>query len=255
MEIRVLGCSGGIGGGSRSTTSFLVGDNVLIDCGSGVSELSLDELARIRHIFLTHSHMDHTHMLPLLVDSVFDRLEQPIVVHGLPHTLQALRDHIFNWVMWPDFTNLPSEEFPVLALQEMKPGEHLTVGEARYGMIPVNHIVPTVAYTLEYPGGIFAFSGDTTTNDTLWEGLNKLPRLDHLIVEAAFSSNELVLCEMSKHYCPQLLAADLKKLRHQPQIYLSHAKPGEEEMIFEECRQLISDRTLHHLTGGERLAL
>ncbi len=255
MEIRVLGCSGGIGGNGRRTTSFLVGNDVLIDAGSGVADLSLDELASIRHIFLTHSHMDHIHMLPLLVDSVFDRLEQPVVVHGLPHTLKALRDHIFNWVVWPDFSNLPSEEFPVMVLQEMEPGEPVTVGDCHFSMIRVNHIVPTVAYVVEYPGGAFAFSGDTTTNDSLWEGLNALERLDHLIVEAAFSSAELALCEMSKHYCPQLLADDLQKLHHNPQIYLSHAKPGEEDMIYEECRQLITERPLHHLTGGERLAL
>ncbi|MCW8917767.1 MAG: 3',5'-cyclic-nucleotide phosphodiesterase [Gammaproteobacteria bacterium] len=255
MEIRVLGCSGGIGGSGRKTTSFLLGSDVLIDAGSGVGELSLDELAAIRHIFITHSHLDHIQMLPLLLDSVFDRLEQPVVVHGLAHTLKALRDHIFNWVVWPDFTALPSEALPVLVMQPMAPGEQVTVGDTRFGMIPVNHIVPTVAYTVEYPGGVFAFSGDTTTNDTLWEGLNALDRLDHLIVEAAFSSGELALCEMSKHYCPQLLAADLQKLRHHPRIYLSHAKPGEEEMIYHECQELINDRPLCHLTGGERLAL
>lgn len=255
MDIRVLGCSGGIGGNGRRTTSFLVGDEVLIDAGSGVADLSLDELASIRHIFLSHSHMDHIHMLPLLIDSIFDRLEQPVVVHGLPYTLKALREHIFNWAVWPDFTNLPSEEFPVIVLQEMKPGEVVTVGDCRFSAIPVNHIVPTVAYAVEYPGGAFAFSGDTTTNDTLWQGLNALERLDHLIVESAFSNSELELCEKSKHYCPQLLAEDLRKLRHNPQVYLTHAKPGEEEKIYDECRQLITDRPLHHLTGGERLAL
>ncbi|MEN8170063.1 MAG: 3',5'-cyclic-nucleotide phosphodiesterase [Pseudomonadota bacterium] len=255
MEIRVLGCSGGIGGNGRRTTSFLVGNEVLIDAGSGVADLSLDELASIRHIFLTHAHLDHIHMIPLLIDSVFDRLQQPVVIHALPHTLKALRDHIFNWVVWPDFTCLPSKDSPVLLLQKMEPGEHIVVGDTHFSMIPVNHIVPTVAYTVEYPGGVFAFSGDTTTNDTLWEGLNALERLDHLVIESAFSNAELELCEMSKHYCPQLLAADLQKLRHNPQIYLSHAKPGEEEMIYEECRQLMPERPLHHLTGGERLAL
>jgi ribonuclease BN (tRNA processing enzyme) len=255
MEIRVLGSSGGIGGNGRRTTSFLLNQDVLIDAGSGVGDMTLDELASIRHIFLTHSHLDHIHMLPLLLDSVFERLEQPVIVHGLPHTLQALRDHVFNWIVWPDFSALPSEEFPVMILQPMKPGDRVTVGDAHFSMIPVNHIVPTVAYAVEYPGGVFAFSGDTTTNDSLWEGLNGLERLDHLIVESAFSNSELELCEKSKHYCPSLLAADLKKLRHNPQIYLSHAKPGEEEMIYQECRNLISDRPIHHLTGGEHLAL
>ena len=254
MELRVLGCSGGIGG-TRRTTSFLLDDTILIDAGSGVGDLSLDELARIRHIFLTHSHLDHLLSIPLLIDSVFDRLQQPLLIHAQPHTLQALREHIFNWIIWPDFTSLPSKELPVMVLQEMRPGERLVVGDCHISMIPVNHIVPTVAYAVEYPGGIFAFSGDTTTNDTLWQGLNTLPRLDQLIVEVAFSSAELPMCELSRHYCPQLLAEDLRKLHHQPQIYLSHAKPGEEARIFEECRSLITDRPLTHLSGGEVLTL
>ena len=72
MELRVLGCSGGIGGSGRRTTSFLLGDDVLIDAGSGVADLELEELAKIRHIFLTHSHMDHIHTIPLMIDSVFN---------------------------------------------------------------------------------------------------------------------------------------------------------------------------------------
>lgn len=255
MELRVLGCSGGIGGNGRRTTSFLLGDEVLIDAGSGVADLEMDELARIRHIFLTHSHLDHIHMIPLMIDSVFDRLEQPVVIHGLPHTIKALQDHVFNNIIWPDFSSLPTEEFPVMVYETMKPGQKETVGELQFSMIPVNHIVPTVAYVVEYPGGVFVFSGDTTTNETLWRGLNSLERLDHLIIEAAFSSAELAMCELSKHYCPQLLAADLQKLEHNPHIYLTHAKPGEEEMIFQECRRLIAGRPLSHLTGGEVLAL
>lgn len=255
MELRVLGCSGGIGGNGRRTTSFLLGDDVLIDAGSGVGELSLDDLAKIRHIFLTHVHMDHIHMIPLLIDSVFDRLEQPIVIHAQAYTLRALKEHVFNWVIWPDFTRLPNEEFPVLVMQEMEPGERVTVGDTHFSMIPVNHIVPTVAYTVEYPGGIFAFAGDTTRNDSLWQGLNSLERLDHLIVESAFSNAEIELCEMSKHYCPQLLAEDIAKLKHSPHVYLTHAKPGEEEMIYQECRELITKRPLSHLTCGEVITL
>lgn len=254
MEVRVLGCSGGIGG-HRRTTSFLLGSDILIDAGSGVTDLSLDEMAGIRHIFLTHSHLDHILSIPLLIDSVFDRLRQPLVIHGQPHTLRALREHIFNWIIWPDFTGLPSQESPVVVLEEMRPGDQIAVNGYRFDMIPVNHIVPTVAYAVQYDGGAFAFSGDTTTNDSLWAGLNALPRLDHLIVECAFSNAERQLCEVSRHYCPELLAEDLRKLKHQPRIYLSHAKPGEEEMIFDECCRLIDDRPISHLTGGEVLAL
>lgn len=255
MNVRVLGCSGGIGGDGRRTTSFLLENEVLIDAGSGVGDLSLEELVSIRHVFITHAHLDHIHMLPLLIDSVFEKMEQPLVVHALPDTIRALREHIFNWVVWPDFTTLPSKELPVMVFEEMNPGDRISVGDLRLNMIPVNHIVPTAAYAVEYPGGVFAFSGDTTTNDTLWQGLNALPRLDHLIVEAAFSNDEIELCRMAKHYCPQLLAEDLQKLKHDPHIYLSHAKPGEEAMIYRECQEMILNRKLHHLSGGECLTL
>lgn len=64
MQISVLGCSGGIGGDSRTTALLLDGD-VLLDCGTGVGELALADLLRIDHVFLTHAHLDHVALLPM----------------------------------------------------------------------------------------------------------------------------------------------------------------------------------------------
>ena len=115
MKVRVLGCSGAIAAGCK-TTSFLLDDDLLVDAGTGVGDLTLDELARINHILVTHSHLDHIVSIPLLVDSVMNRRTRPIVVHALPATIEALRAHILNWVIWPDFTQLPTRERPVLQL-------------------------------------------------------------------------------------------------------------------------------------------
>ena len=118
MKIHVLGCSGSIAAGCR-TTAFLLDDDVLIDAGTGVGDLALDALARIDHILLSHSHLDHVLAIGLLADSVMRvrtrRGRGPIQVHALPETLAALRNHIFNGVIWPDFTRLPSAEHPVLS--------------------------------------------------------------------------------------------------------------------------------------------
>ena len=67
MKLRVLGCSGGIGGRHLRTTSFLVDHDILLDAGSGVAELSVGELAAIDHVFLTHAHLDHVLALPLMI--------------------------------------------------------------------------------------------------------------------------------------------------------------------------------------------
>ncbi len=249
MRLRILGCSGGIGMQLR-TTSLLVDNDILIDSGSGVGDLSLDEMARIRHIFLTHSHLDHIGFIPFLLDSIFDRIREPIVVHGLPETLQALREHIFNWVIWPDFSCLPSPEHPVVVYREMQPGQPLTLGDRTLEMVPVRHAVPAVGYRLECPGGVVAFSGDTTSNDHFWEALNARPRLDILIVETAFSNKDVEICRLSRHYCPQLLAGDMEKLQHRPAVYISHNKPGDEEVIIKECREAMPGRNIEPLLSN-----
>ena len=162
----------------------------MIDAGSGVGDLTLDEMAGIRHIFLTHTHLDHVAFLPLLVDSIFDRIEQPIVIHGLPETLEGIKKHIFNWVIWPDFAGLPSADKPVMCYQELRVSEICEVGGRRFEPIPVNHIVPTVGYRVESPeGNAFAFTGDTSTNDSFWDALNAHDRLDLLLLKVAFSKS------------------------------------------------------------------
>jgi ribonuclease BN (tRNA processing enzyme) len=250
MELRILGCHGGIGG-RRRTTSLLLDGSILIDAGSGVGDLTLAEMAQLRHVFITHSHLDHIHALPLLIDSVFDRIERPLRVYASTATLQALRLHIFNWMIWPDFTVLPDRDNPVLEFVPIQSGVPVVAGECLIEAIDVNHTVPAVAYLVQTPSSYFCFSGDTTTNDTLWARLNQLERLDMLVVEAAFSNDERELCRAARHYCPDLLAADLLKLRHQPELWLSHAKPGEEAQIYRECASQIRDRVINHLSGGE----
>lgn len=250
MKVRVLGCSGGVGAGLR-TTAFLLDDDVLIDAGSGVGDLTLDEMARIRHIFLTHSHLDHVAFIPLFLDSIFDRIAEPIVLHGQRKTLDALKAHVFNGVMWPDFAELPHPDRPVLRYVEMKPAEVVSIGNKSLEMIRVNHAVAGAGYRVTGDRGVFAFSGDTTTNDTLWQALNRHERLDLLIVEAAFANADEELGRLARHYTPRTLAADLTKLRHDPDIYITHRKPGDEDLILGECQSALLPRRVRGLVGNE----
>lgn len=254
MRIKVLGSSGGVALGYR-TTSILLDEDILIDAGTGVVDLTVREMADIRKIFLTHSHMDHIASLPLLCDTVYDTLQSPIQIHALPQTLQAIKDNIFNDIIWPDFTRIKKDGFPVLQFCPMQPGESLQLGERRIQMVGVKHLVPGAGYIIENGRATVAFSGDTTTNDSLWEALNQLPRLDILLVEAAFQDSHCELAIRSGHYCPELLAADLVKLKHQPKIYISHPKPGEEFTILEECLQHMPERDIVGLLGNEEFTL
>ncbi|MDH5218418.1 MAG: 3',5'-cyclic-nucleotide phosphodiesterase [Gammaproteobacteria bacterium] len=254
MKIRVLGCSGGIGAGLR-TTSLLVDNDILLDAGTGVGDLSLEEMSHIKHLFITHSHLDHIVSLPLMVDSIFERLEKPITVYSQPETIKALKEHIFNWLIWPDFSVLPSEEKPVLKFQPVSPGDVIEIDGRQIEMIGVNHNVPAVGYRVQSDSGAFAFSGDTTCNDSLWDALNKHNHLDLLFVETAFTNRQINLAQVAHHYCPSLLAADLSKLKHRPEVYLTHLKPGEEVAILAEMRAAVQQFTLKTLVGGDVFTL
>ena len=253
MNLRVLGCSGGIGADLR-TTSLLIDDDILIDAGSGVGDLSLEELEKIKHIFLTHTHMDHFTFLPLMVDSIFGSITEPVIVHGQPKTIEALKTHIFNWTIWPDFSKLPTEDNPVMAFETMMPGSTMQMGNRSIEMIEVNHIVPGVGYRVECATGCFAFTGDTTNHDNFWEVLNRYESLDLLICEVAFPNELEDLAKRAGHYSPHLLAQDLVKLKHQPDIYISHTKPGKEDTIVDECRAVIPERNIQRLNGGKRFS-
>jgi len=113
MKLRILGCSGGIGGDLR-TTSMLLDHDTLIDAGTGVGDLSVNELAQIDHIFVTHSHMDHVTSIPFIADTVGWLRDRPISVHATSETISILKEHLFNWRLWPDFTQIPDAHHPVL---------------------------------------------------------------------------------------------------------------------------------------------
>lgn len=156
MILHVLGCSGSIAAGCR-TTAFLLDGDVLIDAGTGVGDLPLDALARIDHILISHSHLDHVLAIGLLADSVL-RVRAaagrgPIRVHALPETLAALRAHIFNGVIWPDFTRLPSADHPVLELVPFAVGDVLDLAGKRIEVLSAAHTVPAVGFAVALPPG------------------------------------------------------------------------------------------------------
>ena len=255
MKVRVLGCSGGIYR-DTATTAFLVDDDILIDAGTGVCELTLAEMRRIRHVFITHSHLDHIASIPLLADTLFDELTgRPLVVHALPETIRELQAHIFNWAIWPDFTVLPHKHDAVLRFEAMQAGSVLELDGRQIEMISVSHAVPGAGYRLAAAGKSFAFSGDTTSNDSFWEGLNKHESLDLLLVESAFADKDLELAKKAFHYCPQLLAADLQKLKHRPKVCITHLKPGCEQEIMQQCREAMPERDVQQLRDGDMFDL
>lgn len=254
MKLRVLGCSGGIGG-NLHTTSFLLDHDILIDAGTGVNELSLTELSMIDHIFVTHSHLDHIACIPLLVDSVGFMRDRPLTVYGTEDTLNILRQHVFNWKVWPDFSEIPNSRQSFMRYRTIELGEAVELGGRRITATPANHVVPAVGYHMDSGKASLVYSGDTTSNDAFWEVVNKIGNLRYLLIETAFSNSERELAILSKHLCPSLLAEELDKFQGTAEVFITHMKPGEVELTMREIESAVSGHHPRMLLNNQEFEL
>ena len=237
MRVRVLGCSGAIAKDSR-TTSFLIDGDVLVDAGTGVGDLTLEEMRGIRNVLLTHSHLDHIAALPLMVDSIASQLTEPIRIHALAGTIAALKAHIFNNVIWPDFSRIPTPEKPFISFHEIQVGQTLELAGKSIEVLPAVHTVPACGYAIGSEHGCWVFTGDTERNPAFWRRINQL-QVAALVIETAFSNREQDLARRSLHLSPFALAEELDcidKGRRYP-IFITHTKPAETELIMTEIQR------------------
>lgn len=246
MNIEVLGCSGGLSGNIRNsgTTCFRVGEHLLIDAGSGLSKLTLDEQSKITDILLSHSHMDHICDLPVFLANLFDCVQHPVRVHALPETIEVLKDCVFNYQVWPDLTQLPTPEQPLLTFVEVQPWQSFTLYEYEVTPFHVEHTVPTVGYSIKNKFHHFVFTADTTYSDAVADEINRLGHIDTLLVECSFPDTHIDIAHTSKHMTPSLIQQLLQALAEQPRrIWISHLKPSYEKDIRHELR---SRSAYHH---------
>jgi ribonuclease BN (tRNA processing enzyme) len=249
MRLRVLGCSGSIGGQQNRTTSFLVDHDILIDAGTGVGDLSLAELTLIDHIFVTHSHLDHVNSIAFFLDSVGALRPKPVTVYATGPTIEILKKNLFNWDIWPDFTVIPTPEQPFLRYQEVAVGKQVALGGRKIVVLPAVHTVPAVGYQLDSGKASLVFTGDTGPNDALWSVVNRIENLKYLIIETAFSDKDRELAKLAQHLCPSMLADELAKLKRPVEVYITHLKPSEIELTMQEIDELpgnLRPRPLHN---------
>ena len=242
MKIRVLGCHGAQLPG-YNTTSFLLNKNILVDAGTVTSLLSLDEQIAIDYIFITHAHLDHVKDIAFLADNLHGRKEHPVEIITTQGIINILRENLFNNIIWPNFSEIPNREAPVIKFRALEPGSSYSVDSLTIQAVLVNHIIETMAFVVRFEGGSVIFIGDTGPTEDIWEIANILPDLKAIFIETSFPNDMRSIAEAAGHFTPASFNDELKKLflLKTVDIYLYHLKPQYRALIEDQISSISRD--------------
>jgi len=238
VKLTVLGPHGGELPGCKSTC-FLVDDRLALDAGSLTSMLDLPALSKVDDILLTHSHFDHVKDLPMMSDVVVGRRDTPVIIHSNTECIETLQKNLFNNVLWPDFTKIPTRKNPVFKLRGFRAGAKIKVGPYDVKSVLVSHPVESCGYVISDGDVSMAISGDTGPTEKFWKVLNKVQNLKLVLVECSFPNQLQALADISGHFTPQTLEKELEKFdRRGCEVILYHLKPAFVAQLKREVRHL-----------------
>jgi cAMP phosphodiesterase len=255
VQLRVVGCHGGETPKHR-TCAFLLDERLAIDAGSLTSGLDLPLQYKLEAVLVSHSHLDHVRDLATIADNRAQHGCPPLAVVGTKPTLEVLKKHFFNDLLWPDFTAIPSKKEPTIVYQVLKPEVRTEICGFGVRAIAVSHTIDTSAFIVDKNGAAVAYSGDTGPTDRLWEALNEEKDLRALLMEVSFPNEQQRLATLSGHHTPQTLAKDLAKYARPQDLptLLYHIKPAFQREVEKQCSKL-KGVELTVLALGEQLLL
>lgn len=236
--IKILGASGSKAK-HLNTTSFQIFKDIVVDAGNIINAMGNDA-QYINHIFLTHSHADHITDLPFIIETFFEKRKTPLTIYALEETIQVLKKHSFNDVIWPDFTKiklLNSDEFSLI-FKSISLNETIKVHDYYIKVIHANHIAGSCGYVITKNNQAFMISGDTYTNPVIWEEINNNKAITSLILECSFPDKLAELANITKHLTPALIAEGIKTLtRKNISIFYYHLKPSYKEDLYKDIEK------------------
>lgn len=229
----------GVANLEQRLTCFLIDDCVAVDAGSIAIALTAEQRTKVRDIIVTHPHLDHIASLPIFIDDLYPTLKEPMRVYATEEVIGLLERDVFNWNVYPRFSDLKNDYGPVMEYVPIPVGTPFKVAHLDVVAVPVNHIVPTVGLVVSDGKASVAFSSDTAETEQFWTVVNGMKDLDALLIEASFPDRMAKLAEVSRHFTPASLDAELKKLTHNGMdIMAVHLKPTYRDEIVEQLAAL-----------------
>ncbi len=218
--------------------TIVIDDRVAIDAGCLAFSCSDKQRAQVRDIILTHTHMDHIAGLPMFIDDLFATLTESIKIHATREMIDILERDIFNWAIYPRFSELTNDTGHVVEYSEFERGSSLDVAHLKVQSIAVNHAVSANGYIVSDGKTSVAITGDTAETDGFWVECNKTSDLKAVLVECAFPDEMADLASASHHLTPNSLKSELAKFTNTDcPVYVINLKPMYRDTIIRQLNE------------------
>jgi ribonuclease BN (tRNA processing enzyme) len=247
MKVEILGVSPQNTGRQQYVSSYLVNGTVAVDAGSLGFHRTPQAQEAVRHVFLTHSHADHTASLPIFVENVWTPTQDCPRIYGLPATLESVQRNIFNDVIWPDFVELSRNRQPFLRMCPLRVEEPVEADGLLITPVLLNHLVPTLGYVINDGQSAVIIAGDTGPTTRLWEVAHHTDGLRAIFLEACFPNSMRHLAEVSFHLTPEMFAREVAKMPRGVRVIATHIKVRYRHQVIRELFEL----GLHQVEVGE----
>lgn len=239
MRLKVLGAYGA-SDAEHNLTGYLIDDWFAVDAGTLTSKLSFAQQARVQAVFITHSHADHIRDLPHLIHNRFAQNVGPLTIFAARDVMDLLTAHVFNGIVWPDFSTIasPFNGKPVVQYRALPFGKRFVFGDIALTPVAVDHQIAASGVIVELGGQAMTFTGDTGPTSEIWKRTNKTANVVGIVTEASFPNDQQSLADDTGHLSPETFGGELKKITSDAPVYASHRKIPFERDIESQIRNL-----------------
>jgi cAMP phosphodiesterase len=168
--------------------------------------------------------------------------KKPFEVFTHETVKRIIKSHLFNNIIWPDFSELPSLESPTINFNSIEEETKLRIGEFDITPIKVNHPYDAMGFIVEKDEVSILFTLDTGPTTRIWEVAHKIQNLKAIFTEVSFPNSLGKVAEVSHHHTIETLVRELKKMPTNVPIILTHLKPSYRETILKEIQEINEDR-------------
>jgi len=235
MRLQLLGSTVGLPTPEQFAMSYLINDSLVIDAGSLGWQASLAFQKQVRHLVLSHGHLDHVASLPIWLDNVFDPQGTAPQIYASRDTWHIIDTHILNDAVWPNLQRVASTEAAFYQPHVLMAERPQMIDGITVTPVELEHIIPTLGFLIDDGEVAVALISDTAPTSRIWELCREHPRLRAVFLEASFPNDMEWLAEKTMHLTPAMALRELEKLgRDDVAVYFVHLKPQFQATILAE---------------------